>query len=94
MNLFLHCDAKGNILATVKVHEASADYHPFAHIAEADHIVKMEMNAELKSLFAHEISEKYQVDLKSRRLKKKVSDSPAKEVTKKARKTSPANRGR
>ncbi len=63
MKLFIHCDAKGGILSAVKVLESSAQYHPFAHVEESEHIVQTEMNAELKALFAHEISEQYQVDL-------------------------------
>jgi hypothetical protein len=94
MKLFIHCDAKGDILSAVKVQEAGAEYHPFAHVEESDHIVKTEINAELKALFAHEISEQYQVDLESRRLKKKAASTVVKEATKKSRKSRPEHRGR
>jgi hypothetical protein len=64
--------------------------------------MEADVTPEIAGLPAHEIAERYQVDLKNRQLHKKTAarvtenntTEPVKEVTKKPRKTEPGQRGR
>lgn len=102
MKLFIQFDAKGRILSAVKVHAASHGHHPFAHTHKPDLVMEVDVTPEIAELPAHEIAERYQVDMKNQQLHKKtaaraakkVTKEPVKEVTRKPRKTNPGQRGR
>jgi hypothetical protein len=72
MKLFIHFDEDGQILSVAKVHaREDQQHHPFMHVANPDQVAEVELPPDMKDLNAHEIAGQYEVDPKSKRLKKK-----------------------
>ncbi len=72
MRLFICCDQKGNIISTAKVTVlAEGLEHPYADLAEGEMVVEIEPTAELWATDCHEIAERYRIDPKTKKLKKK-----------------------
>lgn len=91
MKLFVHHDEKGQVLSVAKVHAGTSPaQNPFVYVDSLEHVLEIEATKEVGALHAHEIAERYEVDMKKRNLRKKglreVPVASEKEVKKKSRK--------
>ncbi len=72
MRAFIHSDSKGNIVSVTKVRVmAEGLEHPFAQVAESDHVTEVSLTNELEQLLCHEICERFTVDTANSALKPK-----------------------
>lgn len=76
MRLFIQHDSKGNVISVSKVEIMDASLaHPYGGLAKEESALEVEPTSELQALDCHEISERYFVDMKKMKLKKRSSSA-------------------
>jgi hypothetical protein len=72
MRLFIHFDAQGKIVSASKVEVMHPGLeHPHGALNEGDDVLEVEPTVEQAALTAHELGQKYTVDVKKRKLQKR-----------------------
>jgi hypothetical protein len=72
MRLFVHFDRGGAILSVSKVEfMAPGLEHPHGALQEGDDVLELTPTAEQAALDVHELMERYSVDVKKRKLRKR-----------------------
>jgi hypothetical protein len=79
MRFFIHHDSNGNIISASKteIMDASLE-HPFGGLTNEDSVLEVKPTTGLQTLYCHEICERYEVDVRKKKLRKKASSSRAK----------------
>ena len=77
MRIFVRHDKDGNIVSTTKANVlAEGLEHPYGSLEEGENVLEVQPTPELEELAPHEISERYVVAVKDKRLKRKDADPP------------------
>ena len=78
MRLFIRHKKSGEIVSAAKVHVMPEGLeHPYVDIGEDEAVLEVKPSAEIEELAAHEIAERFSVDVKGKRLKPLTDAKPA-----------------
>jgi hypothetical protein len=78
MRLFIRHKKNGEIVSVAKAHAMPEGLeHPYADVGEDEAVLEVKPSAEIEKLAAHEIAERFSVDVEGKRLKPLTEDKPA-----------------
>jgi|tagenome__1003787_1003787.scaffolds.fasta_scaffold20960132_2 hypothetical protein len=78
MRLFIRHRQDGEIVSVAKVdHMPDGVEHPYAGLAEDEAVVEVDPDADVEQLAAHEIGERFTLDIEARSLRVRGGDSPS-----------------